>query len=319
MERPEAEIKTPTDQYDYEVEPVSADMIALTDALLEHKDTTSSLTFVDIVVSASREEALARLTSSRAGELIAHEDEQLAIESAGDYYPQLDIRKKKGAFTGVSVRAWGWNDPKYRYTDLNKEEVTYPREFKEYEGEVDKTRQLDISLHYAIGGTTVVETITMYGSSIGHDMPLIGREVWVSAYAETGYEGHKAKRLENVTKKDVYELLDIVAEIVGDTPESYRELQVKQLNVLRSALEVHGEGWIIDTLLKNSYPAQVLYDLKLARDNLQGSSLEEAISNPDMFSKGKAELRQMIGEYEARALRAAQLIQGNASGNTDVE
>lgn len=299
MERPKAEINTPSDEYDYEVEPVSADMIALTDALLEHKQAGSSLTFVDIVVPLAPKKVLERLGSIRAGTVLAGEDEQLAIQSDGSYYPQLDVRKKNGVLDSVSVRAWGWNDTKYRYTDLDKEELTLPREFKEYEGEIDKTRQLDISLYYVINGATVTESITMYGSSTEPNMPRIGREVWMSEYAETGYEGHGGKALENATEAEVYELLDLVAEIVGDKPESYYEHQLKQLSALQTELTLQDEDKMIDALLKNSYPALALYELLRPRDNLQGSSIKEAFLNPDTLHEGKAELQQLIDEYGA--------------------
>lgn len=305
MERPHATIEAPQDNFDHELTQPQADFIALTDVLLAHKrDGGMHLSFTDIVVQHSPDEVEQKLRATRVGQLMRPSDAQLAIESDGSYYPQLDLKKANGRLAGVSIRAWGWDDKKYRYTDPGN--TTVPREYKKYQGEIDKTRQLDISFSYTIGDTSVVESISLYGSTTAPDYVYATSQVWASPYAETGYEGHGDDSIDELSDAEVYEFLELVADMVGDTPESYGEMYTRQTAALRCEFEgtSHFDG--VSRLIDLLWPAQACYEL-LERPYANNETIVSALRSGDAERQRTADeaLAEAVRYYEQMRKRTA--------------
>lgn len=195
----------------------------LAEALLAHKAPDSPLTFVDMHATMPARNALERLASTRAGELLAADDEQLAIESDGSYYPQLDLRKQALALRGVGVRAWGWSsDQKVRFTNGPGEPYSYPEDCLYFpSGEVDKWYELDITFSYTSDSDIVTETLALAIGSGGNLR--LSRSVWCTAYAETGYEGHAMRQLKDSSDDDANAFLEVLVDALGDNLVSAQE------------------------------------------------------------------------------------------------
>lgn len=196
MERIHGKIEEPSDEFDHELEQADVDVITLADEFLRHKDT--KLTYGDYVSQMPAEEAIRRLEATKFSELLATPDEQLAIKSNGEYYPILDIRKENASLKGVRLRVSGWDSPKYRHTDST--EYNPPYDFKEYEDEIDKVRQINISFAYATDENTVTETIVMRAYSARPGGVEAYRELYCGSYSEMGYEGHGEKYLDDLSE-----------------------------------------------------------------------------------------------------------------------
>lgn len=214
------EIMDELEKYDNTSEEV-ATYIALTDELLKLKRPDSPFTFVDIAVEVPASEVQDKLSQLKVGELLASEDQQIAIESNGEYYPVLDITKDKSTLRGVSVRAWGWDDTKVVFTDDEDEQYEFPKHALVYpSNEKTTTRELDVTFVYTANDQNEYwsEGISLHTSSNGNIS--VASDYIVSAYLETGYEGHGGERLKNVSSSDYMEFASLIAEIVGDEPMS---------------------------------------------------------------------------------------------------
>lgn len=208
------------EKFDNTPSEVVASCTELANELLALKDPESRLTFVDIAVEASTSTVLEKLKTINAGSVLSAEDEQLAIESNGEYYPVLDIRKQNSELVGVSLRAWGWDDAKYVFTNNEDEQYEYSKHVLVYPSdEKSSIRQLEISFSYDDEESgEFSESVSLYISPNG--AATISSKVWAMAYAETGYEGHKRVSLDSPTDEDIAAFGDLVAEIVGDNPET---------------------------------------------------------------------------------------------------
>ncbi|QQS22217.1 hypothetical protein IPM09_01580 [Candidatus Saccharibacteria bacterium] len=266
MERPHAKVEKIDDELDHELTQVHADFIALADELLAHKKVDDPFSCIGIVVQHSPKRVLERLIATRIGSLVRADDTQLAIPEAGEHYPQLDLRKQNGKLVAVSVLVWGWDHEKTRFVD---DSPAYPNGYRDYPGEIDKTRQLDINFSYDIGGVDVTESVSLYGSTCSPSNVEAMSHIWASVYAETGYEGHGSEAIDEPSDADLYEFLELVASIVGDIPESFGEMKARQLAELRQEFE--GTEYY-DTILRAITvirPTQALYEItKRERDGI---------------------------------------------------
>lgn len=301
MERPRAEIQSASDEFDHEISQARADAVALADVLLAHKPDGSPLTFVDIVMEGDDEQMLDELAASPFGRLLAAPDEQLAIESDGSYYPVLDIRKESGVFLGMGLRAWGWDEDKWRHTDVGED---YPREFKEYPGEKDKTRELELAMSYRVGRETVTETITLYFGTTPSGTFRASSQLHMMAYAETGYEGHGGKGIGRISDEDAYWFLDFIARHVGDEPKSVREVQDERLNAIRADAERHGVLKGVDKLIKDTWNAQALYMMNLPCRLLDGMSIAEGLKSPDTAAQAGEAARLLAKQYKTKTMNS---------------
>ncbi len=248
------------EQYDSPTPPLEASCIAMADELLSHKEVGSPLTFVDVVVEVPPEEVRDRLQRLAAGRLLASNDEQLAMESDGSYYPVLDIRKADATLVGVGVQVWGWDDDKIARTDTEGEPYNHNKHVLVYPS-TEKThrRKIDIQFSYDHPESYFSETVSLQVSSEGGTQ--LSRAIWASAYAETGYEGQAGKSLRHGSKQAAAEFADLVAEIVGDDPLSVREFADRQFAEYLQQVTLPEAREYLQEWLENSWCRQVLHEL----------------------------------------------------------
>lgn len=219
MERPYGAVEVAIDEYDHEITPLQADIIALTDALLERRPENSPFSFINIPLAGDKRDLLDEIEKTRFASLLTSPDEQLAIESDGSYYPQLDIRKKHLQLEGVRLVVWGQDEQKRRYLHDIDSNPEYPLKYKEYPDEIDKHRGLDVRVTYTSADEQLVqETIELHTATVRQDAVGMTRSIWISAYAETGYEGHNYKRgARNIIGDEgIEEFLDFIVRHVED-------------------------------------------------------------------------------------------------------
>lgn len=294
MERPQGHIEQPKDEYDYELTQLEADAIALADELLKKKPEGSRMTFVDIVLQGNDDEMLDELQQGPFGRLLAAPSEQLAMKSNGEYYPVLDVRKENGRLVGMGLRVWGWEHDKIRYKEPQSKKP--PFEYKEYPGEKDKTRQLEIAMSYQVGKQTVTEEVSLYfGTTSG---VRASSQLHMMAYAETGYEGHGGKSMSKLSEDDTYWFLDFIARHVGDEPKSIHEIQDEQLAAVRLDAERYGVQDAIDELVEGTWSAQALYIMGKPFKMLDGKSIVECLKSPDTALQASEAARDVLAHWK---------------------
>ena len=288
------------DAYDKETSEMQWELKAFADEFLALRDAHSAFTFIDIHVEVSAEDVLARLQEIAAGKLLAKPDTQLAIESDGSYYPKLDITKQDSQLTGVGVRVWGWDDRKWVKMKGRKSKNTYPNDLLWFpEDEKAWTRKFDISFGYRHPKAgPFSETVSMTVSE-GADRISMETNVWVSEYAETGYEGHGGTYRRKCKEADVLAFADLIAHIVGDEPISRAEYKAHQLQVIREKLAPHGYAGMLDELIDASWDVQALYEITKPRFELRGASIADALQTYEADEAQKI-LRDCIHEYRTR-------------------
>ncbi len=294
MERPRAEIQPAQDEFDHELSQLQADGIALADELLKLKEANSPLTFVDIVLEGNKDELLAEIAHGPMAQLLATPDQQLAMASDGSYYPILDVRKQNGRLIGIGLRVWGWDEEKWRYIDRDNK---YPDNIRKYPGEIDKTRQLEIAMSYRVGSETITEALSLYLGTTGYVRA--SSRLHMAAYAETGYEGHGGKGMNNLTDEDVYWVLDFIAKHVGDEPKSVFMLQKERINKIRATAERNGMLSAIDNLVAGTWEAQALYIMYMPCKLLDGKSIYQCIESPESAERVKNAVREILGHWKS--------------------
>jgi len=282
------------EQYDDKLSEVVASCVALANELLAHKESDSQFTFVDIALEETPENVLAKLQNMPVGKVLSDDAAQLAIPSNGEYYPILDMRKQNATLVSVGLRIWGWDDTKVVFTNEESEQYTYPQHLLLYPSdEKVSTRKLELSFGYndeESGGFS--ELVSLYLSSDGS--ATINSQVWASAYAETGYEGHGGSSLHDLTDDDVAAFGDLIAEIVGDKPESIAAKINHQLRDLIETAATPLAGQAIQDLLEATWPAQAQYYLTrtpegasrtIAEQLLEKATVDAAIETINMIIK----------------------------------
>lgn len=292
--------------YDRPTPPLEASCIALADELLAHKAPDSPVTFVDIVAEMPAQEVLERLQRSPAGALLASDDEQLAIASDGSYYPVLDIRKSDATLTGVGVRIWGWDYEKSVFTDQDDEPYDHNKHVLVYPSdEKTRVRELQITFMYDHPASHFQESILLRVDSQGPDLY---RNVYVTEYMETGYEGHAGKGLKHGKKQAVAEFADLVAEIVGDTPESVAESKIRAYLEYEQRVIIPESSAYLREWVENSWAGQVMYDLRRLRvDAAPGSdiTLYEALTMQQHVQEAHTVLVNHVNNKRAERNRSA--------------
>lgn len=257
------------DEYDACFSLTEASCVALADELLALKDSENRLTFVDICVDQPADEVLEKLAAIKAGELLNSDDEQLAIESNGEYYPILDYKKQDAKLVGVGLRAWGSDHDRYLFTNDENEQRTPRRDVLVFpSGEKQTLRQLEISFTYRSekqfeneSERFFTESISLFTDNNGGSH--FSSEVSAMAYAETGYEGHRHGQLYEINEQDIAAFGDLVAEIVGDKPESVAMRQERYLTESIDAAVSEKVRGAIQELADLTWPAQMTYYLSL--------------------------------------------------------
>lgn len=285
------------EHYDNKPSKVAASCIALANTLLALKETDSPLSFIDIEVATQPEVVLLKLGSIAAGSLLARDDEQLAITSNGDYYPVLDLRKRSAKLVGVSLRAWGWDDQKYIFTNKDGEEYLYPDDVLFYPSdEKNSTRQLELSFSYQdtkSGGFS--ESVSLFLTSSGSTT--MSSQIFANAYAETGYEGHNGSSLDDLVDDDSAAFGDLIAEIVGDTPTSIAMRTRNQLQGLTDAASTPHARQAIHDLIAATWPTQANYLLNRPLKGT-GMSIAELLVCKSSADAAAATVQLIIEEWK---------------------
>lgn len=285
------EIMDEYDQYDAQRTDLQCSCGEFAEILLKLKAPNSRLSFVDIVVEQNAEEILRRLKDMRVGSLLAPDDEQLALESDGSYYPVLDVKKRDAQLLGVGLTVYGWSDQKYHIIDGETPErrvLQYP------ESERMSWYEFALSFSYRHPKAgLLVEKITL---SVGLQPGSVHlhSSVWMSAYAETGYEGHGGKGLPDETEEDVVAFADLIAEIVGDEPISSEQYQRKQMEQYLEKLYISDSTKYIREWIANSRPSHVMYDLQNTVLEDGEVSLARALCDPAVADQAHRQLVLLI-------------------------
>lgn len=301
MERPRARIKSPEDEYDYELTQLQTDLLEFGRELCSLKE-NNRLTFVDFILQGDDNEMLAELESGPMSEFLAGQREQLAIPSDGSYYPKLDLSKNKAKFYGMVLRVFGWKSDKMRYTNLYTRKDSDPYEWKEYEREEDWTYEFSLGMSYACDKEVFSESLAMTVGSARPDNLRINSQVFAHAYAETGYEGHGGHGASDPTDEQVVWLADFIAKHLGDRPITVEEYQRSQLNKLSQRVEELGGEGLVEKLVKYTWEAQALGVIKAPR--YQVGDKKGSIANLLMADSSKLNeigiegLREVVNEQK---------------------
>ncbi len=276
---------------------VVASCVALANELLALKKPESSFTFVDIAVEDNPDSVLAKLQDMPAAGVLSGEDEQLAIESDGEYYPVLDIRKHDAELVGVGVRVWGWDDHKTVFTNEEGEQYKYPEHALVYPSdEQSSTRRLELSFgYYDKTAGSFSESVSLYLRDNG--TATISSNVSAAAYAETGYEGHKGESLNEVSEEAIAEFGDLIAEIVGDKPQSIAMRINDRLEEVAEAAATQSAKQAVQDLIQATWPAQANYFLTSVPEDTD-TTLAEQLSNEATADAATAAIKLIIEDWE---------------------
>lgn len=287
------------EQYDYRPSETVASCKALADQLLALKDPNDSFNFERIAVEETPQDVLAKLTAISAGGVLAADDEQLAIASNGEYYPVLDIQKKNATLTGVGLVVRGWDDVKQVFTTNEGEAYKYPDDVLRYPAdEVDSTRTLELAFGYTTDDNIrFTESVTMRISAGGS--ATFYSQVWVSRYAETGYEGHGGKTMQPTSDEEVAAFGDLIAEIVGDTPRTERMKEDQEFQGFIEALATPSARKAVQDLVALTWQTQASYLLTM-RLEAEGKTIAELLCDVNTADEGVAGVEAIMAAWRER-------------------
>lgn len=193
-----------------------------TEELFELGGKHSPMSYTDIIPWANADRSLELVMSGDIAGTLRPDDRQLAIEPT-EYYSDIDVRKQDAVLTQTSVTAWHWTTAKTALLDPEDTEkpydvLVYPQDESVF------FNQLDLAFHYdhpTAGGIT--ETISMLSTLSGRLE--LSSTVWLSTYAESGYEGHDRITINEPSDEQVAAFLTAVSGTVGDDPTPTRRFQ----------------------------------------------------------------------------------------------
>lgn len=278
--------------------PVVASCHELAAELHKLKDPESHLTFVDIALPTPGAEVLAKLQSIEAGSYLAADDEQLALESNGEYHPILDIKKQNARFMGASLRVWQWEDDKYVFTNGKDEPYDYHKHYLPYpENEKSYRREIELAFQYhdKTAGT-FTESLSLHLGP--YDQVRMATSVFALAYAETGYEGHHHKTIE-VFDEAIAEFGDLVAEIVGDEPESVAQQEDRMLGRFVESLATAEAQQVARDILEATWPTQTLHILSQTPEG-SSATIAQLLQNESTIDQGVAALRAVLEDWQVK-------------------
>jgi hypothetical protein len=291
------EIINEYEQFDNNLSSASASCMALADELLQLKG-DNGFTFVDIAVECSARDVLATLSQTRAGELLAEQDAQLAIKSDGSHYPILDIKKSDSELVGVSIRTWGWNDEKYVFTNADDEAYDSTKHVLRFPSD-EKAARRSLDLNFTYQHTECGQ----FSESISLSIDCFGgahfsSSIWMMTYAETGYEGHGGKTVYDLTDEDIVAFGSLIAESVGNEPESIgmRQQRILENIIDRATPEVRTA---IKQLVDETWPAQALY-LLTDKSTGVGTTLAQIVDDSQRSEEVVTRIEGILRQWRER-------------------
>ena len=218
----------------------------------------------------------------------------------------------------LSLRVWGW-DYKPKYTFTGDEPRRYPDNYLQFpEDEVDKIRQLEITFgYYHPEAGQVSESLSCY---VGEDGCRLSSQYYMMAYAETGYEGHGGKQLE-ASDESVSEFLDLVADIVGDVPETVHQRDRRVLSKFVKMTESTQYSAKIQQCIEALWPTQAIYLLmgrrnKLLNDKTIGLAMYDEITDPAVINQL---LDDIIQAYQEKPTDALETVAGELGLSIEIK
>lgn len=219
--------------------------LALADELFSLKEHDTPLSFVDIVIALPAKDLLAKLQAiETTAQLLRDDDKQLAFE------PELEVKKGSAKAAGVNLRVWRWYDQ----------------------------RRIDISFWYLSSKKEHFSehmTLDIFESGKGE----FGSHVYLQEYAEMGYEGHDEERCSHPPEQDIASFGSLVAEAVGDEPQTITMYQSHQLSILAEEAASPAIKAAIEQLVEKTWPAQA-YSI-MSRRYIEGVSLAKLSKSND--------------------------------------
>lgn len=284
------------EKYDRLPTPIVASCHALAAELHSLKDPENHFTFVDIALDLPADEILEKVQSIAAGSMLAGDTDQLAIESNGEYYPVLNFTKEKADLVGASLRIWRWEDKKYVFTNKLGEAYDHQKHLIVYPDEEKSIRQqIELSFHYQDEGSgTFSESISLHLGPL--DAASMGTQVFASAYAETGYEGHRHTHADEITDDTIAEFVDLIAEIVGDEPESVRQQQSRRLARFIDGLPTKEARRAVLDAVEKLWPAQVIGMLATSPEGV-AVTIATMLKDESTVTQGIEELNKLSERY----------------------
>lgn len=277
------------EKYESRFTDVEQHCFELADELLKHKH-REDVSFASICIDQPPEKVIDKLKQTKIGSLLYGDDEQLAYESDGSYYPILDIKKKYAELLDVGLSVRHCDNDKFAWTNSDDEERVPGRDILRYPaGEEIKRREFTLVFSYNIptldrGGfdEKIKFCVDERGSSAF-------RSVYISQYMEMGYSGHHDGSLINISEDDVAAMGDLLVEIVGENPISPSERKTQQYIEFLNEIALPESRQYIEEWVDNSWDGQVLTDLQ-HKLKVDGVPLFEALVSFDLAKKAHGEL-----------------------------
>ncbi|MEO7904413.1 MAG: hypothetical protein ABIR91_01315, partial [Candidatus Saccharimonadales bacterium] len=144
---------------------------------------------------------------------------------------------------------------------------------------------------------TIVESVTLTLRS--DDAASFHSSIWMSEYAETGYEGHHRRHLNDCSDDDIATYGDLIAMIVGDQPESESMKTVRTLDETIDSIATEQARSAVRHLIVSSWPAQALYILSLQVPD--GGTILENLHDEARVQKGIDAIDTVLAAMQKRA------------------
>lgn len=267
-------------RYDDNRSELSRSCTALAEALLSFRGVHSDGMQDDFVAAPLPQEVLAKIRALRVGDLLASDDEQLAIPSDYNDSAVLDIRKADAVLTDVYLRVWkSADDRKYALTSDPGVEPQYPRDFLAYPAnEVAYHYHIEVSFeHYHPTAEIIQESVNLYID--GQGRLGVDRDMYIHGFGGEASDGAFVRALDGVTEQDIAAFADVIAEIVGDQPVSawrhdqYNDVSDYISRVPNGLMRAYLTEWLDNT--SRSYVRR-----QLAASTMDGSTLHDWLLDP---------------------------------------
>ena len=193
-----------------------------TESLFALGGENNPLSFTDIITRKDPARSLEAVERGAIADLLQPDGQQLALEPS-EYYPDIDVRKQDAILAETAVIAWHWETAKTALLDPEDAKkpydvLVYPKDENLFLNQLDLVFYYD---HHAANGVT--ETISLLSTQSGRLE--LSSSVWIGAYAESGYEGHYRKVVNEPSDEQVMAFLEAVRATVGDEPGPKRSFE----------------------------------------------------------------------------------------------
>ncbi len=281
------------EQHDIAPSPLSVSCRALAEALLALEGSEGENNHANVRVVMDSSEILDKLSTLRIAELIAPADEQLALPPESAEAEEVDFKKVDARFIGVGLDIWHEVQP--RNDGMPPESMPYPADEKSHRFSLDLSLQY---LHPVHG--SIVETLSLHIDSAGGIM--LASQIESPVYEQAMANGYKAKKLESVTDTDTAAFADLIAEVVGDEPETvaqhsnrtFRETVAQMPNTLSQRY--------IQEWLNNTSDKYVRMLVRLT--SVEGRKLQDLLLDPETADQAHEVLVGFVEADRTRRLTA---------------